>query len=230
MPQDESKCDIVPHPWSEIIAGGLRSIAASFPVYASLGQVWSEYETHRTLGRIQELLDKLKAELGTQAGRLSDHLDVPEQCEDFPELLEIAIDKVRKEFVPSKRATYARVLANFVAGGNALEHDDRVALLESLDFLSETDLECLLLFKGKEEAQIGDLQWREMGLKGDASNQIWELSCHLAKLESKGLILRVSQGGGVVHVPKTLTRAAARRQEANYRLLPVGARLIEALS
>ncbi len=230
MPQEEKELESVPGSVSAIVRGGLRSIAASIPGAATLGQAWNEYEAHRTTERIQELLDNLREELEVLVRTVSGHGDALEQCQDFPELLEITIDKVRKEFGESKRAAYARVLARFLVRGNAHTHEDKVALLESMDSLSETDLQVFLLFQGKEEAQISDLAWRELALEDNPTDQLWELSCHLAKLESRGLILKVSQGQSVVYVRGGLTSAAARSQETKYRVLPLGTRLIEILS
>ncbi len=230
MQDKHTDCEIVAQPISAIVKGGLRSIAASFPGFASLGQAWNEYETHRTSSRIQELLNNLKAELERMGLSVAEDSEAVRRCHVFPELLEIAIEKVRREYGESKRATYARVLARFLVGGNERGHEEKVALLESLDSLSERDLEVLLLFRGKEEAQIGDIRWRELGLPGDLSNQLWELTCHLAKLESRGLLLKVSQGTGVVYVRDGLTAAAARSQESRYRLLPLGVRLLDVLS
>ena len=229
MSQEPHLVEIAPHPYSAVVRGALRSIAASIPGAASLGQAWNEYETHRTASRIQELFDNLKAALEGLVVTVGDYGNVLKQCQDFPELLEITIDKVRKEFGKTKRATYARVLARLVVGSDASEHEDRVALLEGLDSLSETDLQVLMLFQGKEEVQIRELLWRELGFKGDASNHLWEYSCHLAKLESRGLLLKVSHGNGVVYVPHGMTAAVARSQESKYRLLPLGGRLIEVL-
>jgi hypothetical protein len=45
---------------SMIVGGGLRSIAASVPGLASIGQAWSEYEDYKTGERITELMNNLK--------------------------------------------------------------------------------------------------------------------------------------------------------------------------
>lgn len=230
MPEESTDHEIVPRPLSALVRVGLRSLAASFPGAASLGQAWNEYETHRTNRRIQELFENLKAKLETLALTVSDHGDALEQCQDFPELLEITIDKVRKEYEESKRATYARVLARLIVDGDQRAHDDKVAVLESLDLLSEADLRALLLFQGKQDAQIGDLRWRELGLSGDLNDQLWELSCSLAKLESRGLILKVSTDlSSVVYVQAPLTSDATRWEKTKYRVMPLGRSLIALL-
>jgi len=222
MQHKHTDCEIVAQPLSAIVKGGLRSIAASFPVFASLGQAWNEYETHRTSSRIQELLDNLKAELGRLGQTIDAHTDALRQCEDFPELLEITFEKVRKEFGEPKRATYARVLGRLIVDGNQCGHDEKVALIDSLDALSELDLHLLRLFKGKEETAIGDLGWRSLALSGDVNAQVWELACSLPRLEARGLILKTSTHTGVVCVRSPLNQDTARWLETKYRLLPLG--------
>ena len=81
---------------SNIIKGGLRSLAASFPGFASFGQAWSEYENYKTGERVAELMEGLR----TKFESLKDKVENIEQIcqeirEEFPSLLEIAIDKVR---------------------------------------------------------------------------------------------------------------------------------------
>ena len=156
-------------------------------------------------------------------------MDSPNDYQDFPELLEMTIEAVRKEFEESKRAKYARILARVVAYGTERSHDDKVAMIDSLDTLTEADLCVLRLFKGKNAASVKELNWRELGLQGDVNDQLWQLACNLARLESRGLILKVSTHSGVAYVPRDLDNDTARWQETGYRLLPLGTSLIGVL-
>lgn len=221
--------EVAPHPYSAIINAGLRSIAASIPVAASLGQVWSEYETHRTTKRIRELFENLKAELKALVHEVDEHGDALKKCQDFAELLEITIDKVRREYGESKRATYARILARLAVEGDQRTHFEKVALLESLDLLTEIDIRILSLFQGRETAEIANVRWRELGLAGEANEQLWEVSCSLAKLESRGLMLKVTTHTGVVVVQPPLSADASRWEQTKYRVLPLGMSLIALL-
>lgn len=230
MAKESTEIILIPHPYIATIKGGLRSIAASIPVCASISQGWNEYETNRTNSRIQELFDNLQSELEELQNTVSDFADKINLCHDFPELLEIVVDKVRKEYGESTRSTYAQVLAKLLITGDTLNHDNRVALLESLDSLSDMDIKVLMLFQGIEKTKLKNIQWGELGIEGNLSEQLWELSCHLAKLASRGLVLNISQHDGAVYVPNNITSDAARFQEGTYRLLPLGARLIEILN
>ena len=116
-----------------IINGGLRSIAASVPVLASLGQAWSEYENYQTGNRISELMENLKTKLEELSTRVNNFEEICQQIhEEFPSLLEIAIDKVRKEFSQEKRRIYADVLANLSFQQYQEPYEDKVSVLHSL--------------------------------------------------------------------------------------------------
>jgi len=230
MPKDSTETGIVPHPLSTLVRAGLRSVAASVPIAASLGQLWSEYETRRTNKRIEELFRNLERELVGLRLTIRDQADGLRGCDDFPELLEIAIEKVRREFDETKRSRYAHLLVQLIAGGEARSHDEKVTLLDSLDMLSKVDLRVLFLFEGKEEAQIADLRWREIELGGDVNNQLWELACSLARLESRGLIFKTSLHAGGVYIQAPFNADTARWVMTKYRLLPLGKSLIAVLS
>ncbi len=141
-------CDIQQHPFWSLINSGVRSIAASIPVAASLGQAWNEHETYRMGERIQELFENVKSEMKDINQRLDIHEDLIAECRDqFPSLLEMTIDKVRREFSEEKRRLYAHLLARLVLDGNARTYDEKTTLIESLDALTELDLQVLRVFQ-----------------------------------------------------------------------------------
>ena len=224
MPNEEEKA------LTRIVNGGLRSIAASFPVFASLGQAWSEYENYKTGNRISELMENLKIrfeELSTRVSMLEEFSgQIPE---DFPSLLEIAIDKVRKEFSQEKRRIYANVLASLSIQQSA-PYDDKCAILHSFDTLNPGDLDVLKLFKGTDESAAKDLDWHSLNLEGDDNQQLAELASMLAKLESRGLIVTIKLHTSVlVYPPENLDKSIARLSETQYRILPLGKKLLSTL-
>lgn len=215
---------------SKVVNGGLRSIAASFPVLASLGQAWSEYESHRTGERIYELMDNLKHKYDELCKKYN---DIEERCqrisEEFPSLLEIAIEKVQKEFSQEKRQIYADVLANLSIQHCNEPYEDKVSVLHSLDTLNPQDLQVLKLFARKPESAAKDLKWQSLDLHGDDDQKLSELASMLAKLESRGLIVTVRLHSGVIYVPNGLDQSVARLSETQYRILPLGQRLLVVL-
>lgn len=223
-------CDTTPHPFRSLIESGVRSIAASIPIAASLGQAWNEYETHLMGKRIQELFDNVKSVMRDLHQRLDIHEDLIAKCRDqFPSLLEMTIDKVRREFSDEKRRLYAHLLARLVLDGGARSYDEKVTLIESLDALTELDLMVLELFKGNPEVTVKNLDLGPLGLSGDVNEQLQQLACCLSKLESRGLILTTFTHTGLVITPDGVEQWLARWSETKYRVLPMGQKVIDAL-
>lgn len=215
---------------SAIVSGGLRSIAASFPGFASLGQAWSECVNYRTGLRITELIENLKIRLEKLTTRINNFEEICQQVrEEFPSLLEVAIEKVRKEFSQEKREIYADVLSNLLFQQYQETYEDKIAVLHSIDALNPKDLEVLKLFRRKEESIVKDLNWQSLNLQGDDNQKLAELIGMLAKLESRGLIVRTRIHGGVVYLPAGLNQSIARLSEAQYRILPLGQKLLSTL-
>jgi hypothetical protein len=229
MDETPKKYEVVGSPLRAGIAATFRTAAELHPVLALLGQAWSEYESYKTGKRIEELINNLAQELEEWKQKVNTSADAVQPPADFAELFEHTVEKVRKEFDEAMRAKYARLLARIIADGDRHKHAENVQLIESLDALSELDLRILALFKGKEESAIGDLQLETLGLGSDANSQTWQVAASLAKLESRGLILRISTNTGVVYVQSGLNKDTARWRETKYRLLPIGQLLIDAI-
>jgi len=212
-----------------IISGGLRTIAASVPVLASLGQAWSEYENYQTGNRISELMENLKIKLEELSTRVDHFEEICGQIgEEFPSLLEIAIDKVRKEFSQEKRRIYADVLANLSFQQYQEPYEDKISVLHSLDALNPKDLDVLKLFRQREESEARELDWQSLDLQGDDNQKLAELASMLAKLESRGLIITVRLNSGVVFT-RGLDPPIARLSETKYMILPLGKKILSAL-
>ena len=222
--------DITNKPIYEIISGGLRSVATSFPVAASLGQAWGEYETHKTTQRIQELFNNMQVAIE----RLNQHVSDLEGrfdniADEFPSLLEITIDKVRKEFSDEKRELYAHVLIRIASEENISTYDERVTLLHELETLTLIDLNSLKLFRDRERAKVSDLNWQELNLPGNVNEQLEQLASLLPKLESRGLIITTDIHTGIVYPPPGMDAWAARWIATEYKLLPLGKQLLSVL-
>jgi hypothetical protein len=219
-----------PSKLSKIVSGGLRSIAASFPGFASLAQSWSEYENYRAEERITELMNNLENKFESLKDRVNNIEYVCQQIRDqFPSLLEVTIEKVRKEFSQQKREIYADVLVGLLFRQYECPYEDKVAVIHSLDALNPADLEALKLFRGKEQSAVKELNWQSLNLPGDDNQKLSELVSMLARLESRGLIITTRIHSGVVYVPDKLDPSIARLIETQYRVLPLGQRILSTL-
>lgn len=215
---------------SPIINGGLRSIASSIPVLASLGQAWSEYENFQTGKRISELMENLKRKLEELSKRINNFEETCQHIsEEFPSLLEITIDKVRKEFSQEKRRIYADVLANLSFQQYQEPYEDKTSVLHSLDALNPKDLEVLKLFRSREESAVKELNWESLNLQGDNNQKITELLSMLAKLESRGLIITARLSDVAIYPIDGLDKSIARLSETQYRILPLGKKILSTL-
>jgi hypothetical protein len=100
---------------------------------------------------------------------------------------------------------------------------------DTIDALNPKDLEVLKLFRRKEESIVKDLNWQSLNLQGDDNQKLAEMIGMLAKLESRGLIVRTRIHGGVVYIPAGLNQSISRLSEAQYRILPLGQKLLSTL-
>ena len=223
-------CDIVPGRFSSIIKGGLRSIAASFPVLASFGQAWNEYETGRTGERIQELFDNMQREFDGLSQRLDIDEDlIAQSLDQFPALLERTIDAVRREAREQKRQYFARLLIR-VAADSQRSFDAKMTLIESLESLCPLDLDVLRLFCASATPSIREIAWRDVELPGEDDNaKLKHLACSVSKLVARGLLLITQTSSGVVFPPHGLAEWLARWQETHYMVLPAGRELLDVL-
>ncbi len=217
---------------NKIISSGLRSIAASVPGFASIGQAWSEYENYRTTQRIKELIDNISVEVEN----MKNHVDNVEEvftniAKEFPSLLEITVEKVRKEFSEEKRKIYAHVLVGLAIASEVQTYDERTALLHELETLTPLNLNSLTLFRSKEISKVNDLNWQTLELAGDINEQLEQLASSFAKLESRGLIMvtSVPTPGIVTLFTDGLEKWAGKWRETEYRILPLGKQLLSVL-
>jgi hypothetical protein len=218
--------DITPHPFRAMIEGAARSIAASIPGVASLGQAWSEHETHRMGERIDELGRNVADELRVINERFDIQEDLIAKCFDqFPSLLEITIEKVRREFSDEKRKRYAHLLARLIVDGNVRTYDEKIILIESLETLTELDINVLKLLEGHSGVAVKEMNRELLGLPGDDTKQLLELACCLSRLESRGLILKSFTQTGLTITPHGMEQWVAKWSDTEYQVLPLGKRV-----
>lgn len=215
---------------SRIVSGSLRSLSASFPGFATLGQAWSEYENYRTEERICELISNFANKMKLLAERIDNLEEITKEIGDeFPSLLEMTIEKVKIEFSAEKRRIYADVLAVLLLKEYKKSYNEKSSIIHALEFLDTTDLEVLKLFKNREETAVRELGWENLGLIGDENQRFAQLVSKLAKLESRGLIVTISLYNGVIHMPRGIEQWIARWRETKFRILPLGKDVLSTL-
>ncbi len=168
------------------IKAGLRSIAASFPVAASLAQAWNEYESRIQFARIEEFFHSLRQHIGNMEDRIKEVEDYILRSGEVPPLIERTIQRVKSEQSEKKRKSYVRLLSECIAVGNSLSYEHKYAFIDIMDTLTEQDLNVLLSFRDGRTLRGKDLIDDVNSHSSDkhASSIIMSLS----KLESRGLI------------------------------------------
>jgi hypothetical protein len=196
--------NIVKDKTNEIVSAGLRSVAASFPVFASVGQAWTEFETHRKFDRMEQFFKDLKLEMEALAQTVN------KMREDTPELLERTLDLVQREASEQKRRAFAAVFLRCAKSTKSL--DEQRTIIETLDVLSEEDIRLLREFQPGLAIRVDALEQKfDLGL----------LAKVLSRLESRGLVGQTSGDTSFVYIgPRDYWKN--RWRPRYYELLPFG--------
>jgi len=200
-----------------------RVFLSIFPVGSAIATAWSEFASHRSTERIHEFLQLLAGEIGKLKSRVDALQSGYLKESNVLELLEMTIESVRRESSSHKRSVYASVLARLFVD-DAMDSEQKTAVLESLDYLSTTDLAVFNEFKVDGPIQLEQVDWSSV-FQSTLSSSVWPLACSLARLAARGLILQVEQNLGPIHVIQSLSADQSRFLKGRWRILPIGVHL-----
>ena len=141
-----------------IIESGLRSIAASFPVFASLATGWSEYKNIKQEERIYHILE----EFGRYLTVIKNNIDQDYiKSDEAKRLIEQTINKGKDELREEKR----RQLASFLSNASTKElswDNEKDMVLDTISKLSPMQVEILkiitenlVLTRGQDNVKLG---------------------------------------------------------------------------
>lgn len=176
-----------------VIKTGLRSIAASFPLAASLAQAWNEYENRIQLARIEEFFRLFKQSIMGMEERIRKVEDYILRSGEFPPLLERTIQRIKGEQSDRKRKCYVRLLAESIAVGNSVSYDHKYSFIETLDTLTEEDLNVLMRFRDGRTLRGTDLI--DMENQPTSEKLASSIIMSLSKLQARGLISETDSQG-----------------------------------
>lgn len=183
--------NVNPSPSIAIIKAGLRSIATAIPGLSSLGQAWNEYDSFRTGQRIEELLKNMQGEFDDLRDRnCLNEKQIDAIRDEVPSLIEVAVEKVRREFRHEKRRLYARLLVRLINGDTTIPYDEKVSWLHEFDVISPADLKILQSFPanyGRRVAELPNSAFSGFPL-AQSDDKCGEFVASLSKLEARGLI------------------------------------------
>ena len=223
-----------------IISGTVRTLAQLVPLAGgAIAQAWSEYEAINQNRRTESFFAELRAHLQ----RLESHqADLNSQITSMPdaaELLERAVSAARRETNDAKRQLFSRLYSNFLAKPQATTADERLDLIHHVEQLTEKDFSILAKF-----AQLGgtlrgdtltgtvDPGWSPVGQREADANwlQLHGETVHsIAKLESRGLIHRVTVNAGFRYSGEAGSSFNLFR-EKSWSITPIGSKLLTGIA
>jgi hypothetical protein len=219
----------------QIVAGGLRAIAASFPVAGSFAQAWSELENHRFQERVDSFMQDLRALVEANQAKV-EALNgfILNPSSGFAELLDRAIRKVIVEADAEKRKAYALVLFNSATDSKEPDVGSKIDVLEALDTLNRGDLEILRHFSDGHPARVAELPGKKhlppFYNVGEVEQHVGPLVPSLAKLEARGLISETADNLGAYAWAGDENFWANRWRRKTYIILPFGKKLLNYLN
>lgn len=167
---------------------GLKTIAASFPVAASLAQAWNEYESKVQHERIQKFFEDFKIELEMIKDRVNKAENYIRDSGEVPSQIERTVNKIRKEFSCKKRKIYAHLLSNLVTTSGTLTYDDKITFIDNLETLTDQDLTILSQFEPDQQVRVTDFIKKPILKDIPENERMSKLAVSFSKLESRGLI------------------------------------------
>jgi hypothetical protein len=170
----------------EIVKASIRTLATLVPGAGVFVQAWSEYDSFKSKERIEKLLRDFTENI---CDRMA-HVVEERVKSDFPTLLEKIVEKVRSEPSESKRTDYAKLLANSFMANKAVSLDEKLNAIDSLDVLTEADLQVLRHFSAGHKIRVDHFVPTSQFYQfpPELEENVGRLVVSLQKLESRGLI------------------------------------------
>jgi len=171
-----------------VTCAAVRSIGASVPGAATIAALWSEYETKTRLQRIEDQVDNLRKALDKYP--LESIPDLKDRVDGLPELIERSMSMAAREPSKTKRKRLAFATVGCFAQMERIDYDSAVAIIETLDFLTETDIELLKRLGRcavRVDMLVDDSIFRTLD-QGGLERRLGQMIVSLSKLESRGLI------------------------------------------
>jgi hypothetical protein len=231
MPSDQTKA---------IIKASVRTLAQLVPVAGgAVAQAWSEFEGIQHNNRIEAFFTQVNTRLGALEAQAATIKDRIEHMPDFPRLLEDTVEAVCRESDDRKREVYPVFFVNLILQSPTLPPDERSFLLETLDTLTEHDLEVLRKFQQSGWSR-GDIitntsggEFAPVGVRSPFNAKYESLlepaMISTAKLEARGIILPVPNRQGFAFSGTGGEWYDIYRQRA-WKLMPIGQKLLQALT
>lgn len=168
-----------------------RSLASTTPFTSWMGQAWNEYNTNIKFDRVDEMLCNIEKRVKSIENKMGSKIIIALEQSEFCDLLENTIEKVQKERSSKKRELFAQLLTTFMCFDKNLAYDDRTNFIDTLDFLTEQDINIFSLFRPKQILRANEIVDIKTVLPSQQLNEkerANKIGISFSKLELKGLI------------------------------------------
>lgn len=211
----------------DLIATGIRSIGASFPVAGSITNAWNEFESKKTNERVSELFTALAESIKQNEQKFEELKDEISKNQYVPQFFELITRNVIIEASEFKRKAYASLLTYSILERSTTDLE-KLSLIQSIDSLNEIDLKVLSWFQNSSPVKVESQVHRMIGRNID--EKFSNLICVLSKLESRGLISESSSEESMSVESWVGDRNSWRNKWRlkYYIILPIGLKLFNA--
>ena len=196
----------------------LRTVMSAIPVLSPLATAWSEFESSKNEKRLQLFIDCLNAITSVHSKEIDAIKNDTSKIEERVALLEVTLDKVVKEWQPTKVKLHAQLFV-----GNMISDDPiqlKMSILERFSELSIDDLNILAKLTTDSSIQVSEL-----------NGSLNDLIPSLSKLESRGLITQTGPGARSIFTTASSSDNWQRQwQNKFYTSTPLGTQLWTALN
>lgn len=174
-----------------VVKTGLRSAAVSVPVFAPWVQAWNEHEAVELQRRLDRYWNAFVLEAKASSKRLEEVELKLDDIQRIFALTERTIGYARSEPDQSRQERFATTAVNAIKALNSVSYDTKVSVIDTLNTLTETDLNILRLFNTGRTLRVEGMPGGS-GFGEKSLSSLSDLIASLAKLEARGLISQTS--------------------------------------
>lgn len=220
---------------------GMPSVPAGPNPFAMVAQAWSEYETIKSKKRIEEFITNIYARLTSAESLQEGHTQRILDLEDQVALLEEAASAASREPQESKRRAFADFYVAATTGELGHNPDQVRSLLQTLESLTQSDMELLSCFNNSSGICTGDEisgtvmvdRWEKVGGDPEADTT-WSVTLDpiiqkATKLETRGLIIKTRRLTAFSHSGDAGSWYNIFRKTA-WRITDSGCQLLQAIN
>jgi hypothetical protein len=179
----------------ERISLGLRLLVSEFPKPGinALVQAWSEWESNKRFERVDQLFREFLEIAKEHANEIESLKNDTAKQMEASAILERVADYVQSEPSGTKRRILSSSFAHAIFISDGATYDEKVTLLDTVNWLTEQDLRILSLFTDENPVrQVGHMDENLMGdfasREKDFEQRINPWIVSLSKLMSRGLV------------------------------------------